>query len=191
MRAHEFYFCGAVLVVDRSCMLFLGSLQFMFVVWEGMVVVVFMDSLKAKLNICLYWWAHSLPLCFPVYICYVCMFSMSYTHTVCVYMLSPSVMSNSLQPHGLQPPRFFSPWDFLGKNTRVGCHFLLQRIFPAQGLNPRFHVSCTAGRIFTSETPRKPVCVCVCVYIYICFFFFFLVSILLWLLDWKATLKRI
>ena len=54
MRAHEFYFCDAVLVVDRSGMLFLGSFQFMFVVWEGMVVVVFMDSLKAKLNVCLY-----------------------------------------------------------------------------------------------------------------------------------------
>ena len=26
--------------------------------------------------------------------------------------------------------------DFLGKNTGVGCHFLLQRIFPTQGLNP-------------------------------------------------------
>lgn len=95
VRAHEFYFCYAVLVVDGSCM-FLGSLQFMFVVWEGMVVAIFMDSLKAKLNICVYLWAHSLPLCFPVYICYVCMFSMSYTHMVCVYMLSPSVGSNSL-----------------------------------------------------------------------------------------------
>ena len=28
------------------------------------------------------------------------------------------------------------PWDFPGKNTGVGCHFLLQGIFPTQGLNP-------------------------------------------------------
>ena len=28
------------------------------------------------------------------------------------------------------------PWDFPGKSTRVGCHFLLQGIFPTQGLNP-------------------------------------------------------
>ena len=28
------------------------------------------------------------------------------------------------------------PWDSPGKNTGLGCHFLLQRIFPAQGLNP-------------------------------------------------------
>ena len=46
-----------------------------------------------------------------------------------------SVMSDSLGPHGLQVTRLFCPWDFPGKNTRVGCHFLLQRIFPTQGLN--------------------------------------------------------
>ena len=28
------------------------------------------------------------------------------------------------------------PWDFPGKNTGVGCHFLLQEIFQTQGLNP-------------------------------------------------------
>ena len=27
------------------------------------------------------------------------------------------------------------PWDFPGKNTGMGCHFLLQGIFPTQGLN--------------------------------------------------------
>ena len=27
-------------------------------------------------------------------------------------------------------------WDFAGKNTGVDCHFLLQGIFPTQGLNP-------------------------------------------------------
>ena len=43
-------------------------------------------------------------------------------------------MSDSLWPHGLY--RLFHPWDFPGKNTGVGCHFLLQGIFPTQGLNP-------------------------------------------------------
>ena len=33
-------------------------------------------------------------------------------------------------------PRLLRPWDFPGKNTGVGCHFLLQEIFPTQGLNP-------------------------------------------------------
>ena len=27
------------------------------------------------------------------------------------------------------------PWNFPGKNTRANCHFILQRIFPTQGLN--------------------------------------------------------
>ena len=43
----------------------------------------------------------------------------------------------TLQPHGLWPARLFCPWDFPGKNTGVGCHFLLQGIFPTQGLNLR------------------------------------------------------
>ena len=34
------------------------------------------------------------------------------------------------------PIRLFRPWDFPGKSTGVGCHFLLQGIFPTQGLNP-------------------------------------------------------
>ena len=46
-------------------------------------------------------------------------------------------MSNSLWPHGLQSARLLCPWDFPGKNTGVGCQFLLQGIFPTQGLNPR------------------------------------------------------
>ena len=29
-------------------------------------------------------------------------------------------------------------WDYPNKNTRVSCHFLLQGIFPNQGLNPHF-----------------------------------------------------
>ena len=32
--------------------------------------------------------------------------------------------------------RFLSPWDFPGKNTGAGCHFLLQGVFPTQGSNP-------------------------------------------------------
>ena len=31
-------------------------------------------------------------------------------------------MSNSLQPHGLLPPRLLYPWDSPGKNTEVACH---------------------------------------------------------------------
>ena len=40
-------------------------------------------------------------------------------------MLSHSVMFNSLQPYGLSLTRLLCPWDGPGKNTGVGCHFLL------------------------------------------------------------------
>ena len=35
-------------------------------------------------------------------------------------------MSNSVRPHRQQPTRLPCPWDSSGKNTGVGCHFLLQ-----------------------------------------------------------------
>ena len=35
-------------------------------------------------------------------------------------------MSDSVRPHRRQPTRLPHPWDSLGKNTGVGCHFLLQ-----------------------------------------------------------------
>ena len=35
-------------------------------------------------------------------------------------------MSDSVRPHRRQPTRLPRPWDSLGKNTEVGCHFLLQ-----------------------------------------------------------------
>ena len=42
-----------------------------------------------------------------------------------------SVMSNSLWSHGL-----YSPWNFLGQNTRVSSLSLLHGIFPTQESNP-------------------------------------------------------
>ena len=40
--------------------------------------------------------------------------------------LVTSVVSDSVQPHELQCSRLLCPWDSPGKNTGVGCHFLLQ-----------------------------------------------------------------
>jgi len=45
------------------------------------------------------------------------------------------------------------PWDFPGKNTGMGCHFLLQVIFLTQGSN--LHL-CIAGGFFTAEPLEKP-----------------------------------
>ena len=38
-----------------------------------------------------------------------------------------SVVSDSVRPHRWQPTRFPHPWDSPGKNTGVGCHFLLHQ----------------------------------------------------------------
>ena len=46
------------------------------------------------------------------------------------------VVSNSLQPHGLQTARLLCPLDFPGKNTGMGSQSLLQEIFLTQGSNP-------------------------------------------------------
>ena len=37
----------------------------------------------------------------------------------------------------MDPASLLCPWDFPGKNTEVGCYFLLQGVFLTQGLNPR------------------------------------------------------
>ena len=37
-----------------------------------------------------------------------------------------SVVSDSVRPHRQQPTKLPRPWDSLGKNSGVGCHFLLQ-----------------------------------------------------------------
>ena len=44
-------------------------------------------------------------------------------------------MSDSLQCLGLSLTWLLCPWDSSGKNTGVGCHTLLQRLFPTQGSN--------------------------------------------------------
>ena len=51
---------------------------------------------------------------------------------VCVHAcVNHSVVSDSMQPHGL-----LCPGDFPGKSTGVCCHSLLQGIFLTQALNP-------------------------------------------------------
>ena len=74
--------------------------------------------------------------------------------------VTPS-LSDSLQPHGLQPTRLLCPWDFPGKNIRVGCHFLLWRIFPTQILNS--HLLCLLHWQASPSplaAPGKPLSLC-------------------------------
>ena len=66
--------------------------------------------------------------------------------------VSHSIVSDSLRPRGLQPARLLCPWDSPSKNTGVGCHSLLQRIF--------LTASCTVGRFFTLRHQGSPCLLC-------------------------------
>ena len=68
----------------------------------------------------------------------LCMLQIKYTRfmteTLCPWNTSKdvaaaavtSVVSDSVRPHRQQPTRLRCPWDSPGKNTGMGCHFLLQ-----------------------------------------------------------------
>ena len=43
------------------------------------------------------------------------------------------------------------PWDSSGKNTGMGCHFLLQGIFLTQELNPHLLSLALAGEFFATS----------------------------------------
>ena len=71
------------------------------------------------------------------------------------WKFSRSVLSDSLRPHGLLPTRILRPWDSPSKSTGVGCHFLLQRIFPTRGSNPGLpHCRQTLYRLSHHGSPR-------------------------------------
>ena len=72
------------------------------------------------------------------------------------YYAVPAVLSrvDFFRPLGLQPARLFCPWNSPGKNTGVGCHFLLQVLFSTQGLNPDLLCFCIEGRLFTAEKSK-------------------------------------
>ena len=61
--------------------------------------------------------------------------SLSAVHSGHLLLICHPVLFDSLWPHGLLPARLFCPWDFPGKNTRVGCHFFLQGTFLTQVSN--------------------------------------------------------
>ena len=62
------------------------------------------------------------------------------------------------------PARLLCPRDFSGKNTGVGCHFLVKGIFPTQESNTSSASPSFAGRFFTTEPPGK-FYICICIYI--------------------------
>ena len=79
---------------------------------------------------------------------------------LCLYIniLLYSVSQSSpalLQTRGLWPTRLLSPWGFPSKNTRVGCHFLLQGFFPSKDQACNSCVFCTGRQILVSPGKSK------------------------------------
>ena len=76
-------------------------------------------------------------------------------------------MSNSLQPHGLQPTRLFCPWDSPGKNTGVGLPCSPPGHLPNPGIKP---VSLTspslAGGFSTTNATWEAPCMFICIFMY-------------------------
>ena len=101
-------------------------------------------------------------------------------------------MSDSCDPRDCSPPGFSVHGDSPGKNTGVGCHVLLQEIFPTQGSNPGLQhrrqilyclSHCGSPRVLERVAYQSPgeiptqesyqgllhcACVCVCVCICVC-----------------------
>ena len=83
---------------------------------------------------------------------------------LCVHVCWVTQSCPTLWLHGLQPARFFCPWNFPGMNTEVGCRVLLQGICPTQRLN--LHL----WRLLHWQVDSLPLCHLesyVCVYIHI------------------------
>ena len=79
-----------------------------------------------------------------------------FVYYMCVCAQWLSVLS-SLWPCGMQPTRLLCPLNFPAKNTGVGCHFLLQGIFLAQGLNPNLlHLLHRQADSLPLEPPGQP-----------------------------------
>ena len=89
-----------------------------------------LDPKHVRLNLEVFSWPHLDTECYCKTVCCRLHSILKLCARAC------SVVSNSLWLCGLEPARLLCPWDSPGKNTGVGCHFLLQGIFPTQGSNP-------------------------------------------------------
>ena len=91
------------------------------------------SSIIKSLYLILYFLVNITLFFLPILCCFVfiyaCFFRISHNDLLldcCCCCCDASVLSNSVQPHRRQSTRLPNPWDSPGKNTGMGCHFLLQ-----------------------------------------------------------------
>ena len=92
-----------------------------------------------KMSVAVVFWEQEIWNVFPNLTVALALYS-----TACVHAHSCSTLCD---------PRLLCPWDSPGKNPGVGCHFLLQGIFPSQWWNPRL-LHCR--QILYPEPPGTP-----------------------------------
>ena len=78
--------------------------------------------------------------------------TMPFRSRALIIVLVPQSCLSLCDPMGCSPPDSSVHGDSPGKNAGVGCHFLLQEIFPTKGSS---QVSCIAGRFFIIWITRK------------------------------------
>ena len=82
---------------------------------------------------------------------------------MCVHL----VVSDSLWPYGLWPPRHLCPWDFSRQEYCSGLPFPTPGNLPNPGIEPSSFVSpALAGGFFITASPGKPKCSYI-IYLYI------------------------
>ena len=75
-----------------------------------------------------------------------------------MYMHACSVMSNSLQPLGLQPARLLCPWDFPRQEYWTGVPFPFPGYLPNPGIELTSPTSSAlAGVFFATRPPGNPI----------------------------------
>ena len=105
---------------SSNCTVTLYFVQLIFVAWKTLWSQVFLHFFSTSLKVLsgYLWMGKELnSLCF-----YTC----DHIKIGCCCCQCTSVVSDSVWPHRRQPTRLPHPWDSPGKNTGVGCHYLLQ-----------------------------------------------------------------
>ena len=80
-------------------------------------------------------------------------------------MCGGAVVSDSLQPHGLQPVRLLYTYNFPGKNTAAGCHVLLQRIFLPMNQTCIPCIFCIVGQVLYQLSHQESPIFSIAIYI--------------------------
>ena len=85
---------------------------------------------------------------------------------ICLCVCSfPQFCRTLCDPMDCKPFRLLCPWDVSGKNSGVGCHFLLQGIYMAQAFNPFsssmfiYNLFITSGNKIMDKLVREYLCI--------------------------------